>query len=274
MAKRFISPDWKKLRSLPGYLQRAWFYIWDKADACGVYHFDEDYIKLDLKLSEQITLKDLARLPDCKILPRDRILIENFLVVNYGHLRPDYNPHKAAYRDIAKNNLSLNSSLTQACPKHEEEGEDKEEEIDEGKGEEGGGMGEEKFLVPAMCQRWYNIFPYYTRDKNSDYHGMLKVIDFIRRQAGVTDLKGVEVQEKMLNTLTVIGEVIISEPFWVNKPLKSIANNIQEFYNKIKNPVNGKEGKSDSKQSIRDQAAAIRNERRANRQQAGNKSGP
>lgn len=132
MAKRFISPDWKKLRPLPGYLQRAWFYIWDKCDACGVYHFDEDYIKLDLKLKEEVTVRDLSKLPECKILPGDRILIENFLSVNYGHLRPDYNPHKAAYRDLEKNGLILNSSLNQASMKHEEEGEDKEEDKDEG----------------------------------------------------------------------------------------------------------------------------------------------
>src|SRR5688572_2679870 len=98
MAKRFIDPDWKKLRLLPGYMQRAWFYIWDKADEAGVYHYDREYFKLDLRLKEDVTLEDLATLPDCEILSGDRILIRNFLLVNYKELKPNYNPHKPAFR--------------------------------------------------------------------------------------------------------------------------------------------------------------------------------
>jgi hypothetical protein len=103
MAKRFIEPDWKKLRLLPEYLQRAWFYIWDKADNCGVYLFDVEYMKLDLRLSSEISLSDLGGLPECEILSGDRVLIKNFLVVNYKQLKPGYNPHKPAFRDLEKN---------------------------------------------------------------------------------------------------------------------------------------------------------------------------
>lgn len=135
MAKRFINPDWRALRKLPDELQRAWFYIWDKADEAGVYYLDTDYMKLDLCLNEPLTINDLSKLPECEILPGERILIKNFLVVNYKNLKPDYNPHKPAFRDIEKNNLTLNSSLNQAYLKLEEEDKDKEEDKDLGKSE-------------------------------------------------------------------------------------------------------------------------------------------
>lgn len=131
MPKRFIEPDWKELRKLKEVLQRAWFYIWDKADEAGVYKYDPDYMKLDLSLDEPLPLIDLKKLPECEILPGERILIKNFLVVNYKELKPDYNPHKPAFRAIEKNLLKLNSSLNQAYFKLEEEEEYEEEDKDE-----------------------------------------------------------------------------------------------------------------------------------------------
>lgn len=272
MAKRMINPDWKKLRSLPGYLQRAWFYIWDKSDAAGVYHFDEDYLKLDLKLKETVTLQDLARLPECKILPGERILIENFLSVNYGHLRPDYNPHKPAYRDLEKNGLSLNSSLTQALAKEEEEGEDKDEEKDEDKDEEVFRGDDKKLLVSKMCSAWYKKFPAYTADKTRDRAGMGQIINFIWEQGNVNPMAGPVDQEKTLATLQLIADQVNREVFWVNKPLVSISRNIQEFYNKIKNPVNGKDhtGGAATNGTLRTEVQAELERRRAKRQQAGN----
>ena len=88
MAKRFIQPEWKELRKLPEHLQRAWFYIWDKADNCGVYQYDKDYMKLDLSLTDTIHISELADLPHCEILPCERILIKNFLFFNYTQLNP------------------------------------------------------------------------------------------------------------------------------------------------------------------------------------------
>jgi hypothetical protein len=274
MAKKMISPDWKKLRSLPGYLQRAWFYIWDKSDACGVYHFDEDYLKLDLKLEERITLADLARLPECKILPGERVLIQNFLSVNYGHLRADYNPHKAAYRDIEKNGLILNSSLNNASLKLVDTDVDVEEDKDTDVDEEVFTGGDEKFLVPKMCEVWYKSFPKYTANKKMDQEHMGKILGFIWNQAGENPMDKPVDQEKTLNTLQLIADQVNREPFWINKPIKSIASNIQEFYNKIKNPINGKDHTGESAgKSIRSDVQAELDKRRATRQQTGVKSG-
>jgi len=119
MAKRFINPDWKILRKLSPDLQRAFFYCWDKADACGVYDYDETYLSADLGVS--IKFDDLKNLPSVKILPGEKIFFSDFIEVNYGKLKEGYNPHKPAFRALEKNKIS---SLNQACPKLEEEGEE------------------------------------------------------------------------------------------------------------------------------------------------------
>lgn len=131
MAKRFVNPDWKLLRKLSPNLQRAYFYCWDKADACGVYVYDQAYLKVDLGVS--ISLKELGTLPGAKILTGERIFFTDFIETNYGSLKEGYNPHKPVYRALEKNQIL---SLNQACFKLEEEGEDEEEEKDEEEGEE------------------------------------------------------------------------------------------------------------------------------------------
>jgi hypothetical protein len=131
MAKRFVNPDWKTLRHLSANLQRAYFYCWDKADACGVYEHDKLYMKADLGIT--ITLDELAKLPGVRILSGGRVFFTDFILVNYGTLKEGYNPHKPAFRALEKNQIS---SLNQACPILEEEGEEEDEGKDE-KEEEG-----------------------------------------------------------------------------------------------------------------------------------------
>ena len=51
-----------------------------------------------------------------------------------------------------------------------------------------------------------------------------------------------------------IADFVSTEKFWKDKALKSIANNIQEFYNKIKNGT-------ESKQSLHERVQAEFNKR-------------
>lgn len=141
-----------------------------------------------------------------------------------------------------------------------------------GNGNLDGGSGEEKFIVPQMCKVWYESFPTYTSDKENDSDGMGKALQFIVRQSNITNVQDVDTQVKILNTLQLIADQVNREPFWVNKPIKSIANNIQEFYNKIKNPINGKStGATGNKTAdLRTGVQAGRHERRARREQNGN----
>lgn len=127
MSKRFIDPNWKELRKLSPDLQRAFFYCWDKADACGMYEHDEKYMEIDLGV--HIPFSELAKLPDVKVFAGGRIFFTEFIRINYGTLKEGYNPHKPVYRALTKNQIS---SLSQACTSLEEEDKEEEEGEDEG----------------------------------------------------------------------------------------------------------------------------------------------
>lgn len=148
-----------------------------------------------------------------------------------------------------------------------------------GEGLQDGGSGEEKLIVPQMCQLWYENFTSYTSDKEADFDGMGRILKFIYKLTPKPkDVQEVDTQVKILNTLQLIADQVNREPFWVNKPIKSIANNVQEFFNKIKNPINGKQQGNSSYQQqsttdFRAGVAAAGAERRKKREQAGNQSG-
>lgn len=96
-------------------------------------------------------------------------------------------------------------------------------------------------IIPTVCRNWYAKFPTYTKDQQEDFHAVGKMLGFMMRQHSITDVTDPEAKEKIIATIDAIAEEVAKEAFWTNKPLKSIANNIQEFYNRIKNPIqNGK----------------------------------
>jgi len=106
-----------------------------------------------------------------------------------------------------------------------------------------GGVGEKlgsTALIPQMHVVWMSTFPKYTADIKIDYPALGQISDFIFDKAGVVNGYGDTQKEILaLNTFQQIADEVKKDGFWVNKPLKSIANHLQEFYNKIKNPNNG-----------------------------------
>jgi uncharacterized protein YdaU (DUF1376 family) len=103
----------------------------------------------------------------------------------------------------------------------------------------------DRSLITQMIDIWVRRFPTYTRQKENDSYALRAIADFIFINAGIPNGYGNADQEiKALNTFELIADQVNREPFWVNKSLKSISNHIQEFYNKLKNPVNGTEQKS------------------------------
>lgn len=118
------------MRKLSPSLRQAYFYCWDKADACGVYEHDPLYMKADLGFA--LSVAELKKLPGVNILSGDRIFFTDFILTNYGTLKEGYNPHKPVFRALEKNKIS---SLLEACTKLEEEEEGEEEDEDEGKEE-------------------------------------------------------------------------------------------------------------------------------------------
>jgi len=147
MAKKFHQPDWKALRKLEHSLQLASFYLWDKADEAGVYAYDEDYLALDLK--EEISIDRLATIPGVVKLDSGRLFLTEYIQVNYGQLKPNYNPHKPALRAIEKNQLRQISSLNQACFKLIKEEEDVIEDVIEEAREDENKGAKKNELFPA-----------------------------------------------------------------------------------------------------------------------------
>jgi hypothetical protein len=151
--------------------------------------------------------------------------------------------------------LIIAKSFQDHCKMIKDKDKDYREEVggkEDDKGVKGGKEGEtgeevgvdERMLLPQMHALWKASFPMYTPDIDFDYPALRGIAVFIFKTAGVKNAFGnVDAEIKVLNTFQLIADQVNREPFWVNKPLSSIAKNIQEFYNKLKNPQDGN-GKS------------------------------
>jgi hypothetical protein len=105
-------------------------------------------------------------------------------------------------------------------------------------------------LISQMHDLWKTSFPHYTENIQNDYPACREIAEFIFMTAGVKSGFGnTDAEIKVLNTFQAIADQVSKDHFWANKPLKTISKNIQEFYNKIKNPGNGS-GKGKSKQPV------------------------
>lgn len=290
MAKRFTdSLKYKKkfFRELPGPYKLLWDFLYHDCDNCGIWIVDFDiaqkYVGKDMPI-DQTTSLQLFNSDDERIIEIDggeKWFLPGFIEFQYVHLSEKNRAHIPVISALKKFNL-LNPDfslikkikgdtgpLQGAKDKAKEKDREMEKDKDKEKAKEK--SPDEKFVVPQMCNRWYSMFPLYTQDKQNDYEAMGKILSFMMRQAGEHDVGEFETQDKILNTLTQIGEQVLADQFWTNKPLKSIANHIQEFYNKIKNPLNGKEHRETTGAgSIRAGVQAELEKRRASRQQAGN----
>lgn len=137
MAKLFIDNDIlpKAFRKLEPSLKLTWYYIWTHCDKSGVWDIDDDLFEFDNGFSFE--LKSFSEnFADLIKIKGEKILLIDFLKVNYGGLKKDYNPHKPAFRDLIKNNLKLEPSLNQAYFKLVDEEEDVEEDVEEDKEED------------------------------------------------------------------------------------------------------------------------------------------
>lgn len=174
------------------------------------------------------------------------------------------------YWDSKKKNTDGNSNVyTKPIPIKEKPIENENEIRNENiNSDEEFGKSENLFIVPQMCDLWYKSFPTYTKNKQNDYAGMGKIVQFMHSQSSISDISDTGLQIKILNTLQLIADQVNREPFWVNKPIKSIANNIQEFYNHIKNPLHDKgNNKKHTNAFSREGVQAKLNERLNQRQQ-------
>jgi uncharacterized protein YdaU (DUF1376 family) len=104
-----------------------------------------------------------------------------------------------------------------------------------------GGVGENfnpQSLITQMHTIWITTFPLYTQDRQLDYPALRQISDFIFDKASIVNGYGNTTNEILaLNTFQLIADEVKKDPWWINKSLKTIAGRIQEFYNKIKNPI-------------------------------------
>lgn len=134
--KRFINISSlpKAWRKLEPSLKLTWFYLWTHCDSAGIWELDTDLFAFENGF--ELDLLSLKKsLPNELEINNHLVLLKNFMEVNYGCLKKDYNPHKPVFRSIAKHNLKLTPSLNQACFKLVDEEEDEKEEEDENKKE-------------------------------------------------------------------------------------------------------------------------------------------
>jgi hypothetical protein len=257
MAKRFTDTEkWKKpfIRSMPGAYKLLWIYICDDCDHAGVWQVDIEVAQI--RLGETITEKLAIEIFGDKIKVFDggsKWFIPSFIEFQYPSGLSENNKAHAGvikilekYKLLEKEIKPLTSPLQGDKEMVMDKEMDKDEEMDKEEPYK-------NFIIPQMTNFWYQSFPLYTKDLKNDSHGMGVILNFMTKQAGVLDITDESFQSKILNTLQLIADQVQKESFWINKPIKSIANNIQEFYNKIKNPLpNGKQHNKNG-QSLREQ---------------------
>jgi hypothetical protein len=291
MANRFLDTNYYKspfVRSLPGKLKSLYSFIICDCDGAGIWNMDMQaasmFIGFDVtqkEFEEAFTKNGKA-----VNLGGMKFFFPDFIEHQYpGGLQINNKAHKNFINTLTKYGLIDNCQkiIKKEAPLEEplkgshvqsSNGNGQGNGLGNGNGNspKDGGLGEEKYIIPQMCKIWYETFPTYTQDREKDCDGMGKILWFIAKQHHLKRVEETETQIKILNTLQLIADQVNREPFWTNKPIKSIANNIQEFYNNIKNPINGKQSGTAGNQptDLRAGVQAERDRRRAQRQQTGN----
>ncbi|UXO94092.1 hypothetical protein Pan5_50 [Pseudanabaena phage Pan5] len=240
MAKRMTDTEkWKKpfLKGLPPEYKLLWFYILDDCDHVGIWQVDMEVaeIRLGVKLSEE-KARGLFKEKVVAFDNGTKWFIPDFIDFQYGVLTEKNKMYNPVLSVLKKYNLMGHlSPINGGKEKDKDKDKDKVKEKDTE-----GGAGETNIngsqLVPTICRRWYEKFPTYTQDQKLDFQAVGKIVAFMCQQAGVRDVTDPKTVEKILATMDSISDLVAAEPFWINKPLSTIANSIQNFYNQLKNP--------------------------------------
>lgn len=117
----------KELRGVDPKIRLAFAWLWENCDAAGVWSIDHDLFKFECgyKLDIEALLKTCGWI---KTLPNGSLFLLDFVPVNYGVLKPGYNPHKPVFRSLEANGIEpltlLFQDLPKTCQSLEEEDED------------------------------------------------------------------------------------------------------------------------------------------------------
>lgn len=106
-------------------------------------------------------------------------------------------------------------------------------------------------MVEKVLSIWFQLFPDYTKDEERDKTAAQIIIGFLKQQY----LQGgIEFSDQsVIQSVKIIFYHIKKDEWWSKKSLRSVANNLQEFINKIKSEKkngNGKENFRNSEKPI------------------------
>lgn len=183
MAKRFIDTERHKVahRGINPKVRLAYWWTWMNCDAAGVWVIDAELFRFEC--GYPIDIEALTKAcPTLQQLPNGALFHTDFVPVNYGSLKPGYNPHKPVFRSLELNGIdpvSLNpcpslgqvllktsrtigQDFTNPCQRVEGEEEGVGEEVDEEAGRCVGKPPREPeppptdlpFASPAFAEAW------------------------------------------------------------------------------------------------------------------------
>lgn len=128
MAKRFVDTEMNRvgMRGVDVKLRFAFEWLWQNCDHAGVWRMDADLFRFECgyKLNVEDLLKSCQRV---KRLPNGALFLVDFVPVNYGKLKPGYNPHKPVFRSLELNGINPSTlefqDLGKTSPSLEDKGE-------------------------------------------------------------------------------------------------------------------------------------------------------
>jgi hypothetical protein len=103
----------KNWRKFSNEIKLTYFYLWNNCDESGVWETDNDLFEFDngFKLHSSF----IQALELLIMATKSKVLVIDFIRVNYPTLTENYNPHKPCFRAINKNQIIINPSSSQAC---------------------------------------------------------------------------------------------------------------------------------------------------------------
>lgn len=104
-------------------------------------------------------------------------------------------------------------------------------------------------LSKKILEAWYVTMPNYSRVYEKDKEAAELIAAYLKEQYLLASIEFTE--QSVLSTCLLIFKKVKESDFWSVKPLLSIAKNIQEFINKIKNGNNNSRGTEQVKATIK-----------------------
>ena len=89
---------------------------------------------------------------------------------------------------------------------------------------------ETKYIVQQLREVYLKHMPTYAKDDTLDFEACRKIAQFLKKQLGLQTITEHGDKMKMLDMFGSIARLVKNDSFYSNKPLKTLANNIQQFY--------------------------------------------